>query len=89
MSSFWDALGQRLNDGSLTKRELLMILGDLHSIDHATDEMLSYILYKGYPNWLSNDKEKRSHDYGLGTKEQIKQIIREHQKIQKRYKAKE
>ena len=86
MSSFWDALGQRLNDGTLTKRELLMIIGDLHSIDHATNEMLSYILYKGYPNWLSKDRERRSKDYGLGTEEQIKRLITEHQRIQKRYK---
>jgi len=88
MSSFWDTLGQRLNDGTLTKRELLMIIGDLHSIDHATNEMLSYILYKGYPNWLSNDKEKRSHDYGFGNEEQIKQLMAEHQKIRKRYEEK-
>jgi hypothetical protein len=85
MSSFWDLLGQRLNDGTLTKRELLMIIGDLHSIDHATNEMISYILYKGYPNWLSKDKEKRSHDYGLGTEEQIKKLVAEHQRIRKRY----
>lgn len=88
MSSFWDLLSQRLNDGTLTKRELLMILGDLHTIDHATDEMLSYMLYKGYPNWTSRDIEKRSHDYGLGTKEQIKKLMAEHQRIRKRYENK-
>lgn len=87
MSSFWDLLGQRLNDGTLTKRELLMIIGDLHSIDHATNEMLSYVLYKGYPNWTRKDSESRSKDYGLGTGEQIKKLIAEHQRIQKRYKT--
>jgi len=86
MSSFWDLLGERLNDGTLTKRELLIILGDLHTIDHATNEMLSYILYKGHPNWTRKDAEFRSKDYGLGNEEQIKKLISEHQRIQKRYK---
>ena len=85
MSSFWDLLGERLNDGTLTKRELLIILGDLHSIDHATGEMLSYVLYKGHPNWTRKDVEFRSKDYGLGTEEQIKKLIAEHQRIRKRY----
>lgn len=88
MSSFWDALGQRLNDGELTKRELLIIIGDLHTIDHATDEMLSYVLYKGHPNWLSKDKEKRSRDYGLVTEDQIKKFMAEHKRIRKRYEEK-
>lgn len=87
MSSFWDLLGERINDGTLTKRELLIIIGDLHSIDHATDEMLSYILYKGHPRWTRVDVELRSKDYGLGNEEEIKKLIREHQKIRKRYKT--
>jgi hypothetical protein len=85
MSSFWDLLGERLNDGTLTKRELLIILGDLHTIDHATNEMLSYILYKGHPHWTRKDAEFRSKDYGIGNEEQVKKFIAEHQRIRKRY----
>jgi len=85
MSSFWDLLGERVNEGTMTKAELLTIIGDLHSIDHATNELLSYILYKAHPDWIRKDPKDRGHVTFLSEKT-IKALIAEHKKIQDRKK---
>jgi len=86
MSSFWDTLGQRLNDGTLKKSELESILGDLHTIDHATDEALSYVLYKAHPNWTRRDPELRGRGLFL-SEETVKKLLAEHHKIHERNRA--
>jgi len=84
MSSFWDLLGERVNEGTMTKSELLSIIGDLHTIDHATDEALSYILYKAHPDWTRKNPEDRK-GHGIFLSESlVMKLLAEHTKIHER-----